>query len=326
MGLKQELHDRLWRAFQRWQELRATGVTKRELKLRGLRDCGDPNRYTRPLIFSANTLRSYKPVLKDFVEFAQGRGVERLEDIGKAEFRDLMDRAIERGLAGRTLQRMSSALVKLGCLLGRSESFIVLGRRYSRRIRDLVAGGKVTGPTRATPSPDVARRAIEFLRAWDARHFDRTEEPRAYHLAARLQLETSCRSISATTRVTAGSLQAPNRITLSAKGGRLEEHLLSPELHQLLSLFLRTYGGRLADRDGYRAAWKRAIEAAGGRVTGTHGLRRLSAQGFYARQYRAAIGAGLSSAAAAERAAGDAIERLGHGRDRADHRRAYLRW
>lgn len=59
-------------------------------------------------------------------------------------------------------------------------------------------------------------------------------------------------------------------------------------------------------------------------MTGTHGLRRLSVQDFYARQYRAAVGDGLSPPAAAERAAGDAIERLGHSRNRADHRWAHL--
>jgi hypothetical protein len=170
----------------------------------------------------------------------------------------------------------------------------------------------------------VVGRAIEFLRAWDARHFERTDEPRAYHLVARLQIETSCRSISATTRVTAELLRPDNRIALSAMGGRIAEHVLSPELHRLLSIYLQTYGGWLADRDGYRAAWKRATEAAGGRVTGTHGLRRLSVQDFYVRQYRAAVGDGLSPQTAAERAAGDAIERLGHRRNRADHREAYL--
>jgi ribosomal protein S12 methylthiotransferase accessory factor YcaO len=105
---------------------------------------------------------------------------------------------------------------------------------------------------------------------------------------------------------------------------KIVELFIYEDLHQLLSLYLRTYGGRLADQDGYRAAYKRAIEEAGGRVTGTHGLRRLSVQEFYRQRYRAAVGDGLSPQAAAERAAGDAIERLGHSRDRRDHRRTYL--
>jgi len=36
MELKQEVHDLLWTAFRRWQELRETGVTKHDLKMRGL--------------------------------------------------------------------------------------------------------------------------------------------------------------------------------------------------------------------------------------------------------------------------------------------------
>ncbi len=325
IGLRQEIHDRLWGAFQRWQELRATGITKRDLKLRGLREAHDPNRYTRPLLFARETARSYEGVLKDFVEMAEREfGITRLDDLGKREFRAFMDRAIERGLSAKTLQRMSSALVKGGCLIGRSASYIALGERYARKIRELLASGVIDGPDRETPSPEVARRAIDLLREWDACHFKHTDAPRAYHLVARLQLETACRSISATTRATAESLREDNAIMLSAKGGRLERFVLSPELHRLLSAYLRTYGGRLADQDGYRMAYKRAIEAAGGRVTGTHGLRRLSAQEFYLGRYRAAVGDGLSPAAAADRAAGDAIERLGHSRNRADHRRAYL--
>jgi hypothetical protein len=124
--------------------------------------------------------------------------------------------------------------------------------------------------------------------------------------------------------LTASSLLDGQRIALSAKGGRITEHVLSPELHRLLSSYLGTCRGRLADRDGCRAAWQRAIEAAGGRVSGTHGLRQLSVQDFYARQYRAAVGDGLSPQAAEERASGDAVERLGHSRNRADHRQVYL--
>ena len=324
MGLKQELHDRLWHAFQRWQELRATGETKRELKLRGLRESNNAHRYIRPLIFARATAVSYETALRGLLEIARQNGVEKLDDIGKREWKAFMDQALESRLAARTLSRYASAIAKLACLTGRSESGIAFSAKYQRTIRNLVEQGNLAGPTRATPAPEVAGRAIELLREWDARHFERTDELRAYHLVARLQLETSCRSISATTRVTAESLLERRRIALSAKGGRIEQHVLSAELHQLLSLYLRANEGRLADQDGYRAAYKRAIESAGGRVTGTHGLRRLSVQAFYRQRYRAAVGDGLSPQAAAERAAGDAVERLGHSRNRADHRQAYL--
>ena len=119
MSLKLDVHDRLWQTFQRWMDLRQTGITKREIKLRGLRECRDPNRYTRNLIFSGNTLRTYERVLRDFVEFARiEHGASRVEDIGKKEFRAHMDRAIARGMAVKTLNLYRSALAKFGAGTG----------------------------------------------------------------------------------------------------------------------------------------------------------------------------------------------------------------
>jgi hypothetical protein len=323
--MKQGLHDRLWRAQQRWFELRAQGETKRALKLRGLRDAQDANRYTRNLIFAGATRLSYERVLKGFVEFAhREHACQRLDDIGKREFRAFMDRAIEQGLAAKTLHRYRSAISKLAALCGWTASGSALSAKYGRKIRDLVKAGALAGPTRATPSPEVARRAIEIVRGRDARHFVRTDEPRAYHLVARLQLETGCRRISATTRATAESLLPDGKIILAAKGGRLQEFAISPELHRQLSLYLGTYAGSLADAEGYRVAYARAVKAAGGRVTGTHGLRRLSTQEFYSETYHAAIAAGMSPSAAAAAAKGDAVERLGHSRHRTDVARCYF--
>jgi hypothetical protein len=215
MSLRQDVHDRLWEAFQRWEALRQTGVTKHELKMRGIRECGDPNAHTRDILFTGNTLRSYEQVLKDFVAFA-GREhvVTRLEDIGKKDFRTYMDRAIARGLAVKTLNRYRSALAKFGALTGKTASFAALSTKYGLRIRELAREGALPCPTRATPSRDVLDRAIAILRGWDARHFARTGEARAYHLAARLQLETAARSISVTGRLTAASLLEGNRIAI----------------------------------------------------------------------------------------------------------------
>jgi hypothetical protein len=192
--------NRLWHAFQRWQELRATGVTKRELKLRGLREHSDVNRHIRPLIFARSTAAGYETALRGLLEIARQNGIERLDDIGEREWRAFMDRAVEQRLAAKTLARYASAVAKLACLTGRSSSGIAFAAKCHTRIRGLVKSGEIAGAARATPSSDVARRAIELLRVWDGRHFQRTDEPRAYHLVARLQLETSCRSISATTR------------------------------------------------------------------------------------------------------------------------------
>jgi hypothetical protein len=325
MSMKQDVHDRLWQAFQRWQARRAAGETKHELKVRGLRECGDPNRYTRDLIFTGNTLRSYEGVLKDFVDHAQREhGAQRLEDVDKKAFRSFMDQAIQRGLAVKTLNRFRSALAKFGALTGQTESFAALSEKYGWKIRSLAKTGALPLPTRATPSRDVLERAIGILKAWDARHFARTGSPRAYHLSARLQLETAARSISATERASSNSLLSDNRITLVAKGGKEQVFTLSPDLHRKLQLWFANQAGPLAAQRGYQSAYARAMCAAGGQVTGTHGARRRAIRDQYAQDYRKAVGAGIDPRTAADRSAGNAIEALGHSRNRRDHRAWYL--
>lgn len=324
MSLRQEVHDRLRGAFDRWQALRGM-TTKFELKMRGLREHQDPPHFLRPLIFTGETLRSYDAVLKEFVAFAEREfGITRLEEIGKRVFRAFMDQGIEQGLAAKTLHRHRSALAKLGALIGHSQSAAAVSKAYGRKIRELVSAGRLLGPARATPSPQVVQCAIEILRDWDARHFARTDEPRAYHLAARLQLETSCRRVSATTRVSADSLLKDNQVRLAGKGGRVLPFTLSPELYGLLCLYLRHNPGPLADADGYRVAYGRAMRVVGGQVTGTHGLRRLSAQMFYGAEYDRRLSGGASPAEARQGAREEAVERLGHSRNRTDQAACYL--
>src|SRR5579883_192534 len=130
MSLKQDVHDRLWRAFDRWHALRLTGVSKHDLKMKGIREAANPNIYTAPLIFTGNTLRSYEGVLKDFVDDVQReRGVSRLEDVSKKDFRAFMDQAIQKGLAAKTLHRYRSALAKFGALTGQTKSFSALSEQ-----------------------------------------------------------------------------------------------------------------------------------------------------------------------------------------------------
>jgi hypothetical protein len=324
-NLKQDVHDRLWRAFQRWEGLRQTGVSKHDLKIQGIREAGDPNLHTRSLIFTGCTLRSYEGVLKDFVEFAQSlHPVARLEDISKKHFRAYMDRAIQQGLAAKTLNRYRSALAKFGALTGQTRSFTAVSEKYGWKIRGLAKTGTLPIPTRATPGRDVLERAIGVLKAWDARHFARTDQPRGYHLAARVQLETAARSVSATERVTAAALRDGNRIELVGKGGKVQTFSLSFELHRTLSLFLTQNPGPLASRRAYQAAYARAMGEVGGRVTGTHGARRRAARDRFSAAFKEAVGNGLAPHPAAQKAAGDAIEGLGHSRNRRDHRRWYL--
>jgi hypothetical protein len=326
MSLRQELHDRLRASFDRCLALQRTGVSKFDLKVRGMREHQDPDYFLRPLIFSGNTLRTYEKVLRDFVDFAgREHGATRLEDIGKKEFRAFMDRGIDRGLAQKTLNLHRSALAKFGSAVTRqTESFAALSEKYGWKIRELARLGRIPGPTRATPGREVLKRAVTILRDWDARHFARTGEPRAYHLAARLQLETAARSISVTERLTGEGLREGNLLTLIAKGGKELTFTLPPDLHRTLRLWFDRASGPLAELRGYQAAYRRAILAADGQVTGTHGARRRSIRDFYARRYRAAVGSGMDPKTASDAAAGEALERLGHGRDRADHRKWYL--
>lgn len=188
----------------------------------------------------------------------------------------------------------------------------------------MVAAGTVPGPERATPSCEVVERAIEILRGWDTRYQERTGHPRAYHLAARLQVETAARSVSSTTRITLESLKDGNRLKLVAKGGQVLLMSISPDLHATICQYLQASPGVLADLNGYRTAWRRAVLAAGGRVTGTHGLRRRSAQDFYRDEYHHRLAAGSSPAEARQDARAEAVERLGHSRDRADQAACYL--
>ena len=325
MSLKQEVHNKLWQAFQRWEDLRRTGVDKRELKMRGIREAGDPNKYTRNLIISGETLRTYDDTLKKFVEMAaKEHGITRLSDIGRAQFRAFMDKGIAEGRGILTLNRERSALAKLGALIGKTESFKALPRKYGARIRELGRAGALPLPTRMTPSGEVVEKAIGILRQWDARHFARTGQCRGYHLAARLQMETSVRSVSATVRVGPESIRDDGSIALVGKGGKVQPFELSRDLHKTLSLYFRHNPGPLAPQRAYQLSYRRAIETAGGRVKGTHGARRRSAREFCKQAYKEARKSGLSPGEASDKAQGDAVERLGHGRNRIDHRRWYL--
>jgi hypothetical protein len=324
-NLKQDLHDRLWNAQHRWFALREQGETKHELKMRGLRECGDANRYLRNLIFADSTRLTYEKVLKDFVDYAEREhGCQRLEVIGKREFRGYMNRAIDQGQAARTLNLYRSALAKLGALTGKSESANALSRKYGVLIRELAKTGAIAAPTRPTPDRQVLNRAIAVLKSWDARHFARMDEPRAYHLAARLQLETAARSVSATERVTRESILDGNRVRLIGKGGKEQTFSISLALHGVLTSYLAQNPGPLAPRRGYQSSYARAILAVGGQVPGTHGARRRAVRDKYTANYRSALESGLAPQTAAAKAAGDAIETLGHSRNRRDHRRWYL--
>lgn len=322
--LKKSLHDRLWNAQQRWFALRAQGETKHGLKVRGIRE-GTANKYIRNLIFTGSTKRAVEETLKSFVEFAHDKfGVQRLEDLSRHEFKAFIEDGIACGLAASTLEARCSHLAKLGAVIGKTESFAALSRKLASRIRQLDRQGVLKEPERLTPTPEVANRAIEILCLWDQEQAARTGHPRAYHLAAQLQMETAGRSVSVTERLTKDCLKESNQIELSGKGGRRVLVPVSADLHTAIAAQLDAAGEIQIDRRAYHSAWRRAVLAAGGRATGTHGLRRLSTQEFYRAEYARLIAGGVPPAEARLQARAAAVERLGHARNRTDQAACYL--
>ncbi len=318
--LKSELHDTLWHAQQRWFQLRAQNYTKHELKVMGLHHAGDPNVMTRDLIFAGRTRLTYERDLKLFVTFVlREHGVQHLRDITVDHARAYLDRAIDERWAAKSIHKLRSELSKLGALIGKAESMKALSTEFGAIVRGLTAAGVLAGPGRQTPSAEVVARAVEVLRQGDL-----GQEGRAYHLAARLQLETAGRSVSVTERFSLASVKDGLHVEIVAKGGQVQTLPISAELHGHLREHLTANPGPLADLGGYRSAYYRAMQAAGGRVTGTHGLRRLSTQRHYSEQYRARLSNGASTSKARRGARRDAVERLGHGRDRVDQANAYL--
>lgn len=223
-----------------------------------------------------------------------------------------------------TLEARCSHLAKLGALIGRSEEFFAQSRRWAGRIRELAREGVLRQPERPTPSPEVVKRAIEILRSWDKEHTARTGQPRAYHLAARLQMETAGRSVSVTERLTLGCLRGDNAVEIIGKGGRRVVSVISPDLFLAIRDHFGQADGSLADLRGYQMAWRRAVLAARGRAAGTHGLRRLSTRKFYGEAYQQMIAAGTAPTVARERAREEAVARLGHNRSRTDLAACYL--
>lgn len=324
--MKEELHQRLWAAQERWFALRQTGVTKHDLKTAGLRERGDMYWATRQLIFTGNTRVTYERVLKRFVAFCHERGIERNADITKREMRAYVDRLIEEGAAESTLDKVRSACVKFGALYGMYESFHAMSEKLGVEIRELVEDGIIRGPERQRITPEVAARAIERVRELDKRFEVETGLPRAYALAAELQRRCGLRAIEATERLTADRLRGELVVVLG-KGGRERSLPLPGDLgDRLRAHFGIADASSLAPLRAYETAWHRAVVDVGGRSTGTHALRRLWADNFKNERYYVHIAEGMTTTDAADGATAETLEALGHGRDRLELRASYLRF
>jgi len=329
MGLsqmKEELHQRLWGAQQRWFDARSGGQTKRDLKVDGLREHGNMFAKTKGLIFTGTTRVTYERELKRFVEYShEVRGKLRNEDLDTKDFGAYLDHLLQRGLSAKELNKVKSAISKFGALYGKAESFARVSRKWGRRIRELLRNDELAAPARPHVTPQVRGAAVQRLEDLDAE----CPSPRAYALVSRLQQEASLRAIEATDRFCRSSLTGLSgevgRISVLGKGGRIRTAEISRDLYlRIEAHFESSSRPTLADLRGYEQALRRATLAVGGRATGSHSHRRTSASERKNKLYWQYAAQGLTPQEARRIAVEDTVEHLGHSRTRRDLAAAYL--
>ncbi len=321
-AMKEELHQRLWSAQERWFSLRETGMTKHDVKMAGIRERGNLHYAGRRLLFWGATRVDYERGLKRFIDFCHARGRERNADIDKRDMRDYLDHLVARGGSASYLDKVKSAIVKFGGLYGKFESFHAMSRKIAVKIRERIAAGLTAAPAHQRITVEVAHRALDRLRELDEQFEVATGLPRGYHLAAELQSRCGLRAFEAAERMTPGCIEKGGII---GKGGRERAVLIPVDLqHRLRDFFATTGAPHLAPLRAYETAVRRAVIEVGGRGTGTHALRRLWADAYKNERYGHYLGQGLSPSEASEHALADTLEALGHGRNRRELRRAYL--
>jgi hypothetical protein len=329
-AMKNELHAKLWQAQQRWFSLKDQGYTKHDLKIQGIRERGDMFYATRGIIFTGATRLAYEEELKRFLDYAHAvRGKSENAQIDKKDFRAYMEARMTEGGAKAEMNKIRAAIVKFGALYGKWESFHALSKKLGERIRELSRSGQLRGPARPHVTPEVRQAVLDCLKALDAKSEARSGLPRGYALALELQKEASLRSIEATDRFGRHSLAGlegdKGRISILGKGGRVRTALITAELYRRLELhFERSKVPALAPRRAYQTALRRAVLAVGGTATGSHAQRRTSAEELKNARYTDHLKKGKTTKIASELATQDAVEHLGHSRNRRDLALAYL--
>src|SRR5687768_2250522 len=110
--MKNELHDRLWSAQQRWFALKEQGHSKHSLKMQGIRDRGDMFYATRGIIFTGATRLAYEHELKRFLDYAHAvRGKSENAQIDKKDFRAYMEARLAQGGAKAEMNKIRAAIV-----------------------------------------------------------------------------------------------------------------------------------------------------------------------------------------------------------------------
>ena len=202
-AMKEQLHQRLWGAQARWFRLREAGMTKHDLKIRGLREQGEVSAKTGKLLFTGNTRVTYERELKRFVGFCHDELGRRTNDeIGAKDFAAYMETCLGQGSTAGHLNKLKSAISKFGAVFGKTRSFRAMSKRWGKRIRALRKEGSLASPARPRVTPEVRERVGEILLLRDLKSEKQTGLPRGYHLALRLQEEASLRAIEATKRFT----------------------------------------------------------------------------------------------------------------------------
>ena len=328
--MKNELHARLWSAQQRWFALKDRGLTKHDLKMQGIRERGDMFYATRGIIFTGSTRLAYEQELKRFLDYAHSvRGKSENAQIDKKDFRAYMDARLVQGGAKTEMNKIRAAIVKFGALYGKWESFHALSKKVGAQIRELSRSGQLRGPSRPHVSPEVRAAVLDRLGHLDGLAEARKGAPRGYALALELQKEGSLRSIEATERFTPKNLLGlegeQGKIAILGKGGRVRTALIPRDLYtRLEGYFSRAKASTLAPLRAYQVAVRRATLAVGGRSTGTHAHRRTSAEELKNAKYKDHLKDGKTTKRASEMAVEDAVEHLGHSRNRKDLAQAYL--
>ncbi len=328
--MKDEIHSKLWSAQQRWFVLKEQGLTKHELKMQGIRERGDMFYATRGIIFTGATRLAYEQELKRFLDYAHTvQGKTDNSQIDKKDFRAYMDARLAQGGAKAEMNKIRAAIVKFGALYGKWESFHALSKKIGATIRELSRSGQLRGPARPHVSPEVRAAVVDRLRHLDALAEGRKGDPRGYALALELQKEGSLRSIEATARFGRQSLLGvegdKGRIAVLGKGGRVRTILISKDLYNRLEThFKGSKASELAPLRAYQVAVRRATLAVGGKATGTHAHRRTSAEELKNAKYKDHLKDGNTTKKASEMAVKDAVEHLGHSRNRRDLALAYL--
>jgi hypothetical protein len=298
--------------------------------MQGLRERGDMFCATRAILFTGATRVAYEQELKRFLTYAHDvRGKTENAQVDKKDFRAYMDSRLGQGGAKAEMNKIRAAIVKFGALYGKWESFHALSKKMGEKIRELSRTGQLRAPSRPHISPEVRSAVLGRLRHLDGLAEIRQGEPRGYALVLELQKEGSLRSIEATERFTRQSLLGmegdKGRIAILGKGGRTRTALISKDLYNRLEAhFSRSKAPSLAPLRAYQVAVRRATLAVGGHATGTHAHRRTSAEEIKNAKYKDHLNDGKTTKKASELAVQDAVEHLGHSRNRRDLALAYL--